>query len=521
MPSRRRGGIAEGRATELRMNGMKKSDSAIVAMKPANKGAAAPAEPTEPRAGPKGNPGSQSTRRARNRESVSQAADRIRQFVQREPRERPTALLHHVTVDALRWAFFDLKKDASAGADGVTWGMYGEGLEGRLADLHDRVHSGAYRATPSRRVNIPKPDGGTRPLGVAAIEDKIVQKAVTETILTPIYEAEFLGFSYGFRPGRGAHNALDAVAVGLTRRKINWVVDCDIRAFFDNVSRDWLVRFLEHRIGDTRVIRLIVKWLNAGVMEDGEWRDDLRGTPQGSVASPILANVYLHYVLDLWFQKKWRRREVTGDSIIVRYADDFVVGFQHKRDAERFLQAVRQRFENFDLTLHPDKTRLIEFGQFAHERRQRRGQGRPETFDFLGLTHYCAKTRNGHFRLGRKPMAKRMTRTLKRIREVLRRRMHANVADTAKWLGRVLGGWLNYYAVPGSIRHLYRFVRRLTRMWLALLRRRSQKDRAKWTSVVRLTERYWPRVEIRHPWPDQRLAVNARREATQGRSRMP
>ena len=521
MPSRRRGGVAEGRATELRMNGMKKSDSAIVATKSANKGAPAPAEPTEPRAGPKGNPGSQSTRRAQNRESVSQAADRIRQFVQREPRERPTALLHHVTVDALRWAFFDLKKDASAGADGVTWGMYGEGLEGRLADLHDRVHSGAYRATPSRRVNIPKPDGGTRPLGVAAIEDKIVQKAVTETILTPIYEAEFLGFSYGFRHGRGAHDALDALAVGLTQRKINWVVDCDIRAFFDTVSRDWLVRFLEHRIGDTRVIRLIVKWLNAGVMEDGEWRDDLRGTPQGSVASPILANVYLHYVLDLWFQKKWRRREVTGDSIIVRYADDFVVGFQHKRDAERFLQAVRQRFENFDLTLHPDKTRLIEFGQFAHERRQRRGQGRPETFDFLGLTHYCAKTRNGHFRLGRKPMAKRMTRTLKRIREVLRRRMHANVADTAKWLGRVLGGWLNYYAVPGSIRHLYRFVRRLTRMWLALLRRRSQKDRSKWTSVVRLTERYWPRVEIRHPWPDQRLAVNARREATQGRSRMP
>ena len=500
---------------------MKKSDSAIVATKSANKGAPAPEEPMEPRAGPKGNPGSQSTRRAQNRESVSQAADRIRQFVRREPRERPTALLHHVTVDALRWAFFDLKKDASAGADGVTWGMYGEGLEGRLADLHDRVHSGAYRATPSRRVNIPKPDGGTRPLGVAAIEDKIVQKAVTETILTPIYEAEFLGFSYGFRPGRGAHNALDAVAVGLTRRKINWVVDCGIRAFFDNVSRDWLVRFLEHRIGDTRVIRLVVKWLNAGVMEDGEWRDDLRGTPQGSVASPILANVYLHYVLDLWFQRKWRRREVTGDSIIVRYADDFVVGFQHKRDAERLLQAVRQRFENFDLTLHPDKTRLIEFGRFAHERRQRRGQGRPETFDSLGLTHYCAKTRNGHFRLGRKPMAKRMTRTPKRIREVLRRRMHANAADTAEWLGRVLGGWLNYYAVPGSIRHLYRFVRRLTRMWLALLRRRSQKDRAKWTSVVRLTERYWPRVEIRHPWPDQRLAVNARREASQGRSRMP
>ena len=501
---------------------MKKSDSAIVAVKWANKGASVPAEPMEPRAEPKGNLESQSTRRAQDRESVSQAADRIRQFVQREPRERLTALLHHVTVDALRSAFFELKKDASAGADGVTWRMYREGLEGRLADLHDRVHSGAYRAQPSRRVNIPKPDGGTRPLGVAAIEDKIVQKAVTETILTPIYEAEFLGFSYGFRPGRGAHDALDALAVGLRRRKINWVVDCDIRAYFDTVSRDWLVRFLEHRIADRRVIRLIIKWLNAGVMEDGEWRDNLRGTPQGSVASPILANVYLHYVLDLWFQTKWRKREVNGDTIIVRYADDFVVGFQYKRDAERFLEAARQRFESFDLALHPDKTRLIEFGRFAPENRRQRRQGRPETFDFLGFTHYCAKTRKGRFQLGRKPVAKRMSRTLKRIREALRRRMHANVVNTARWLGRVLEGWLNYYAVPGSFRYLDRFVQRLKRMWLSVLRRRSQKDRAKWSSIDRLSERYWPKVQIRHPWPNQRLAVNAHcHGATRGRSRMP
>ena len=284
---------------------------------------------------------------------MSQAADRIRQFVQRERKVRLTTLLHHVTVDALGWAFFELKKDAAAGADGMTWRMYAKGLEGRLADLHDRVHSGAYRATPSRRVNIPKPDGGTRPLGVAALEDKIVQKAVAEIILTPIYEAEFLGFSYGSRPGRGAHDALDALAVGIKRRKINWVVDCDIRSFFDSVSRDWLVRFLEHRIGDKRVIRLIVKWLNAGVMEDGEWRDDLRGTPQGSVISPILANVYLYYVLDLWFQNKWRNREVNGDTIIVRFADAFVVGFQYKRDAERFLNAVKERFGGFGIGTAP------------------------------------------------------------------------------------------------------------------------------------------------------------------------
>ena len=498
------------------MNGMEKSDSGIVAVKSANKGTAVPAEPMERRTEPEGDLESQSTRQTQDWESVSQAADRIRRFVQREPRGRLTTLLHHVTVDALRGSFFELKKNAAPGADGMTWGMYEEGLEGRLADLHDRVHSGAYRATPSRRVNIPKPDGGTRPLGVAAIEDKIVQKAVVETILTPIFEAEFLGFSYGFRPGRGAHSALDALAVGITRRKINWVVDCDIRGFFDSVSRSWLVRFLEHRSADKRVIRLITKWLKAGVMEDGEWQDDLRGTPQGSVISPILANVYLHYVLDLWFQK-WRGHEVKGDTIIVRYADDFVVGFQHKRDAEYFLNAAKERFRGFELGLHPDKTRLIEFGRFATERRRERGQGRPKTFDFLGFTNYCTETRGGSFQLGRKPVSKRMTRTLKRLKEALRRRRHHNVEATAKWLGKVVNGWLNYYAVPSSFRYLSRFVSRLQRLWLHSLRRRSQKDRYKWDSLATLAATYWPKLEIRHPWPDQRFAVSS----TQGRSPVP
>ena len=413
-----------------------------------------------------------------------------------------------LTTDALRWAFFALKKDSAAGADGMTWWVYEEGLEGRLADLHDRVHLGAYRATPSRRVNIPKPDGGTRPLGVAAIEDKIVQKAVAEIILTPIYEAEFLGFSYGFRPGRGAHNALDALAVGIEKRKINWIVDADIRGFFDNISRDRLDRFLEHRIGDKRVIRLITKWLNAGVMEDGEWRDNLRGTPQGSVVSPTLANVYLHYVLDLWFQKKWRTHEAKGDTVIVRYADDFVVGFQHKRDAEQFLNDLKGRLECFGLDLHPDKTRLIEFGRFARKNRQHRGLGKPETFDFLGFTHYCKKDRKGRFQLGRKPVAKRMTRTLKRIKEELRRRMHRSVEETGKWLGQVLNGWLNYFAVPTSHRSLRRFAHRLTRLWLKILRRRSQKDRYSGARMERVTAKYWPKLETRHPWPSQRFAVN-------------
>ena len=486
-------------------------------MKSANKGERSPAESMERRTGPKGNLESQSTRRTQDRESVSQAADRIRQFVEREPRKRLTTLLHHVTVEALRWAFFELKKDAAAGVDGMTWGMYEEGLEGRLADLHDRVHSGAYRATPSRRVNIPKPDGGTRPLGVAAIEDKLVQKAVTKIILTPIYEAEFPGFSYGFRPGRGAHDALDALAVGLERRKINWIVDADIRGFFDNVSRDWLVRFLEHRIADKRVIRLIVKWLNAGVMEDGEWQDNMRGTPQGSVISPTLANIYLHYVLDLWFQKKWRVHEVKGDTIIVRYADDFVVGFQHKQDAERFLHDLKERLGRFGLELHPDKTRLIEFGRFAIENRRQRGLGKPETFDFLGFTHYCVKDGKGRFQLGRKPVSKRMRRTLKRIKEELRRRMHHTTLDqTARWLGRVLDGWLNYFAVPTSYRYLGRFVQRLKVLWLRTLRRRSQKDRYSGDRMERVRAKYWPKLRIRHPWPSQRFAVNS----TQGRSRV-
>ena len=282
-----------------------------------------------------------------------------------------------------------------------------------------------------------------------------------------------------------------------------------------------MVRFLEHRIGDRRVIRLIIKWLNAGVMEAGEWRDNLRGTPQGSVISPVLANIYLHYVLDLWFQKKWRSHEVTGDAIIVRYADDFVAGFQHKRDAERFLEAVQDRFVRFGLDLHPGKTRLIEFGRHAMARRQARGQGRPETFDFLGFTHYCAKSREGRFQLGRKPIAKRMSRTLKRIREVLRRRMHDDVKATAKWLGKVVDGWLNYYAVPTSFRYLRRFILRLKHLWLRLLRRRSQRDRIGRARVDQLTVHHWPKLAIRHPWPSQRFAVSAREGATQGRSRMP
>ena len=489
------------------MNGLEQSDLAIVPMRAANKGTSVPAEPTEGRAGTKGNPRGQSTHRTQRRARVTQAAERIRQAATRKPKEKLTALLHHITTEALDAAYFSLKKEAAAGVDGVTWHEYGKGLAERLSDLHDRVQSGAYRARPSRRVEIPKPDGGTRPLGIAALEDKIVQKAVAETILLPIFEPEFLGFSYGFRPGRGAHDALDALAFGIERRRVNWIVDADIRAYFDRIDRGWLVRFLEHRIGDRRVIRLIVKWLNAGVMEEGEWKDDLRGTPQGSGVSPILANIYLHYVLDLWFQRKWRARTARGETIIVRYADDFVVGFQHKRDAERFLHDLKERMASFSLELHPGKTRLIEFGRFAQKNRRARGERRPETFDFLGFTHYCRTTRNGKFGLGRKPVGKRVDRTLRRIGAELRRRMHHNPYEVAKWLGKILNGWLHYYAVPTSSPSLKRFAFRLRRMWLRVLRRRSQMDRTKLDKLGRVAAAFWPPLQILHPWPEQRFAV--------------
>ena len=426
---------------------------------------------------------------------------------QEEPGERLVALLHHITTEALSDAFHSLRKDAAAGVDGVTWAHYADGLDGRLSDLQGRLHRGAYRALPSRRVYIPKEDGGQRPLGIAALEDKIVQRAVTDTILVPIFETEFLGFSYGFRPGRGAHDALDAVTVGIERRKVNWVLDADISGFFDNVSRDWMIRFLEHRIGDKRVIRLITKWLNAGVMEQADWSDTGRGTPQGAIVSPVLANVYLHYVLDLWVHKLWRKRYAGGDMIFVRYADDYTVGFQHKEDAERFLHDLTARLARFGLDLHPDKTRLIEFGRFAAANRAKRGQGKPDTFDFLGMTHYCARNRSGTFRVGRRPSRKRVRRTLRRIKESLHRRQHEDMRDTARWLGRVINGWLNYYAVPGTSYARSAFAYRVMRLFMRSLRRRSQKDRTEWPTVSRLCRQYWPSLRTRHPWPAQRLTV--------------
>src|SRR6476620_10771830 len=487
------------------MHGRGKSDSAIVAVKLVNKAGRLAAESVERRAGTKGKAAQRSTRRAQDRESVSQALDRIRKVAKERKKEKFTALFHHLSLDLLEQAFFDLKDNAAPGVDGVTWSDYEANLERNLEDLFSRLHRGAYRAMPSRRVYIPKPDGRQRPLAVAALEDKLVQRA-TAAILNAIYEEDFLGFSYGFRPGRGAHDALDSLCVGITSKKVNFILDADIQSFFDTVSQEWLIRLVEHRIGDKRIIRQIQKWLKAGVLEDGVVMGSDRGTGQGAVISPLLANIYLHYALDLWAER-WRRREATGDMIIVRYADDFIIGFQHESDARRFLDEMRERLKKFALTLHPEKTRLIEFGRFAAERRKRYGLGKPETFNFLGFTFICGRTQTGRFQIRRKTRRDRMRAKLKMIKEEMWRRMHHPIPDQGKWLRRVVQGYFNYYAVPTNAQALVAFRHHVTDLSRRALRRRSQKDGFTWARMTKLADDWLPKPNILHPWPSDRFAV--------------
>jgi RNA-directed DNA polymerase len=482
-----------------------KSDTAIVAGKPTNKVERSIAEPVEPRAVTEGSASQHSTRRTQSRESVSQGLERIRQAAKERKKERFTTLLHHVSIEQLKEAFFQLEKNAAAGVDGLTWKDYEADLERKLEELHARVHQGAYRALPSRRVYIPKSDGGQRPLAVAALEDKIVQRA-TGAVLNAIYEEDFLGFSYGFRPGRGAHDAMDALCVGINSRKVNWILDADIRAFFDTVNQQWLIRFVEHRIGDRRLVRLIRKWLKAGVLEDGIVGVSERGTAQGAVISPLLANIYLHYALDLWAER-WRRREATGDLIIVRYADDFIVGFEHEQDARRFLEALRERFKEFALSLHPEKTRLIEFGRNAENNRKRLGLGKPETFNFLGFTFICGRTRRGNFQIKRKSRRERMRAKLQAIKQELRERMHQPIPTQGRWLRQVVTGYFNYHAVPTNSRAVAAFRFYVTQLWKRTLRRRGQRDRTDWERMTRLADDWLPRPRLRHPWPNTRFAV--------------
>jgi group II intron reverse transcriptase/maturase len=474
-------------------------------VKPTNKAGQPTAEPVERRAETEGNAARQSTRRAQDRESVSHALDRIRRVARQRKKEKFTALFHHISIDHLVDAFFDLKENAAPGVDGLTWRAYEADLDRKVADLHSRLHSGAYRALPSRRVYIPKPDGGQRPLAVAALEDKIVQRA-TIAVLNAIYEEDFLGFSYGFRPKRSQHDAMDALIVGITSKKVNYILDADIRSYFDSVSQDWLIRFLKHRISDPRMIRLVQKWLRAGILEGGIVAVSDTGTGQGSVASPLLSNVYLHYVFDLWAER-WRRRQATGDMIIVRYADDIIIGFQHESDARRFWECMRERLEEFSLTLHPDKTRLIRFGRFAAAQRAERGLSKPETFKFLGFTLICGQTRQGRFALQRKTRGDRMRAKLKEIKKELRRRMHQPIPEQGKWLRQVVTGYLAYHAVPTNSRALDAFRYHVTDLWRRSLRRRSQKDRTAWARITKLADDYLPKPRILHPWPNARFAV--------------
>jgi group II intron reverse transcriptase/maturase len=438
---------------------------------------------------------------------MQQALKRVRQAAKQDRKMRFTALLHHVyNPDTLREAYHGLKRQAAAGLDGITWKDYGEHLEVNLQDLSGRLKRGAYRAKPTRRVYIDKADGRKRPLGVMALEDKIVQRATVE-VLNAIYEVDFLGFSYGFRPGRSAHNALDAVYVAQLTRKVNWVLDADICGFFDAIDRNWLVKFIEHRIGDRRIVRLIQKWLNAGVLEEGERIQSETGTVQGGSISPLLANVYLHYVFDLWVQQ-WRKRQARGEVVVVRYADDFIVGFQYKGEAERFVDELRQRFAKFGLELHSQKTRLIEFGPWAAENRRRRGQSKPKTFDFLGFTHICGrKHSNGYFTVYRQSMRKRVQAKLAEVKAQLRRRICRPVPEVGNWLASVLTGHYRYYGVPMNTRALALFRFRVSRLWRRTLSRRSQRGRISWERMARLIDRYLPKPRTYHVYPLRRLGV--------------
>jgi RNA-directed DNA polymerase len=487
------------------MHDLQKSDSCIVARKSANKLEGLGTESMERRREAEGNTGGTRTRRTQSRESVLQRLGRVRDRAKLRRSERFSSLLHHVDVDLLRWAYSRLKRDAAPGVDGQTWLQYGERLEENLVELHARVHQGAYRPKPSRRTYIAKADGRQRPLGIAALEDKVLQRAVT-AVLNAIYEVDFRGFSYGFRPGRSQHDALDALAVGVTCRKVDWILDADIERFFDCVSHTWLIRFLEHRISDRRVICLIQRWLKAGVMEAGVQTPTQSGTPQGAVISPLLANIYLHYVFDLWAQR-WRNRHSQGEITFVRFADDIVVGFQDEGDAKAFQGALRARLREFELVLHPQKTRLIEFGRFAASNRSRRGDTRPATFNFLGFTHICGRNRRGGFLLTRTTRGDRMRNTLHSLKEELRFRRHYPLAKQGQWLRRVVTGYFNYHAVPTNWNRMAAFRHHVTWLWLRSLRRRSQRDCLSWKRVRRLAAHWLPRASIRHPWPEQRFFV--------------
>ncbi len=501
------------RRTEASALGRASSDP--TPMKSPNNAGQSAAEATEGSGLAKGNLRQQNAPRTPSRDGAPSALARVRQAARRDRKLRFTALLHHVyDIPRLRAAYLALKREAAPGVDGETWQHYGEAMEEHLQNLSERLKRGAYRAKPVRRVYISKEDGRQRPLGVPALEDKIVQRATIE-VLNAIDETDFLGFSYGFRPGRSQHHALDALYTGLLTKKVNWVLDVDIRACFDTIDHGWLVQFVEHRLADRRVVRLIQKWLNAGVLEDGKRTRVEEGTPQGGSASPLLANVYLHYVFDLWVHA-WRQKRAHGDVIVVRFADDIVVGFQDKSDAERFWAELAGRFRKFHLALHPEKTRLLEFGPYAAENRKKRGLGKPETFNFLGFTHIRGKKRsNGRFTVLRQTIRKRLQAKLSEVKAELRRRMHDPIPAVGTWLRAVVGGHIRYYGVPMNTPALHVFRFQVGWLWQRTLSRRSQNGRVPWDRMRRLIDRCLPPARVCHPYPLRRLGV-----ITSGKSRM-
>ncbi len=496
------------------MNDHGQSDGLVVPTKSSNEAEESAAEGMEGRKPTKGSLRQQNTHRTQGRGRVQSALTRIRAVATKRRKDQFTSLYHHIcNPDMLRDAYFSLKRDASPGVDEETWQSYVENLDDNLCDLAMRLNSGAYQAKPVRRTYIPKADGRMRPLGITTLEDKIVQKA-TVGVLNAVYETDFLGFSYGFRPGRSQHNALDALAVAMKIKKVNWVLDADIRGYFDAISHEWLLKFVEHRIRDHRVLRLIQKWLKAGVMENGEWSQSKEGAPQGGSASPLLANLYLHHVLDLWVQQ-WRKKQAHGDVVIVRYADDFVVGFECQNEASQFLEDLKLRMNKFGLELHPEKTRLIEFGRSAEQNRKKRGLGKPETFNFLGLTHMCGKSRKGRHLLLRHTVRQKMHAKLREVRTELGRRRHHSIPDVGKWLGAIVRGHTQYYGVPTNSKAIAAFRHQIIDSWRRSLKRRSQRSKITWERMDRYAKRWIPPARIVHPYPEDRLHVT-----TQGKSRM-
>jgi group II intron reverse transcriptase/maturase len=493
----------------MNMHADEKSDEVIVPEKQPNKGSVLPAEAVEGRTSPKGNGGQTAAVRTQSRAAASNGLAVVRQAARQSKEVRFTALLHHITVGLLERSYYALKRNSAPGIDGVTWQAYGEDLEAKLTELHARVHWGGYRARPARRSYIPKPDGTKRPLSILCLEDKIIQQAVV-FVLEAIFEEDFLGFSYGFRPGRGPHDALDALHAGIYRKRVNWVLDADIQGFFDAMSHKWMLRFLRHRIADKRILRLIAKWLKVGITGGNHAVRSSRGTPQGAVVSPILANIYLHYAFDLW-SHVWRRKKASGDVIIIRYADDIVLGFQYEHEAQAFWHDLRARMRKFGLALHPKKTRLISFGRHAAKDCRRQGQGRPETFDFLGFTHFCTRSWiTGSFVIGRRTIKKRMLARLQAIKMELRRRWHDPIAKTGAWLNKVLTGHLNYFAVPLNARSVAWFFARVRDLWRRTLRRRSQRSYMNWEKMRRLVDLFFPPSRILHPMPCHRFDARTR-----------